>query len=151
MKHTESLPGIDGNWDAPLGGEDPRAGSSDRAFGLLFGALAGAAALHAAWRGRSSGFGWGAVCVLFFAAALFAPALLGPFNRGWRRFALLLSKLTTPIVMGLLFFAVLTPVGAIMRASGKDPLRLRFDGNLPSYWLARTSQGDRQTSMARQF
>ncbi len=89
--------------------------------------------------------------MLFLAAALFAPALLGPLNRGWRRLGLLLSKVTTPIVMGLLFFAVLTPVGAIMRATGKDPLRLRFDRGLPSYWLARASPADRQTSMTRQF
>lgn len=145
------MTGPDGNWHELLEGEGPAAGSSDRSFGLLFGALAGAAAVLAAWKGRSSEFGWGAIAVLFLAAALFMPALLGPLNRGWRRLALLLSKVTTPIIMGLLFFFVLTPVGVVMRLTGKDPLRVRFERDSPSYWLGRTSQGDRQTSMTRQF
>jgi Saxitoxin biosynthesis operon protein SxtJ len=143
--------GPDGNWHESLDGEGPAAGSSDRAFGLLFGALAGAAAVHAAWKGRSSALGWAAVATLFLAAALLAPALLGPLNRAWRRLALLLSKVTTPIVMGLLFFFVLTPVGVVMRLTGQDPLRLRFERDSPSYWLGRTSPGDRQTSMTKQF
>ena len=151
MKRTKSVTESDGNWHESLNGEGPGAGSSDRAFGLLFGALAGAMAVLAVWKGRPSAFGWGAVAVLFVAAALWAPPLLGPLNRAWRRVALLLSKVTTPIVMGLMFFVVLTPVGAIMRLTGKDPLRLRFDSAAPSYWLPRSSQGERQTSMDKQF
>jgi Saxitoxin biosynthesis operon protein SxtJ len=143
--------GPDGNWHESLEDEGPAAGSSDRSFGLLFGAVSGAAAVLAAWKGRSSAFGWGAVAVVFLAAALLAPALLGPLNRGWRRLALLLSKVTTPIVMGVLFFVVLTPVGIIMRLTGKDPLRLRFERDSPSYWLGRITLGDRQTSMTKQF
>jgi hypothetical protein len=143
--------GSDENWHESLDDEDSTAGSSDRAFGLLFGALTGAMAALAAWRGRSSAFGWGIVAGMFFAATLFAPSLLSPFNRGWRRAALLLSGITTPIVMGLLFFAILTPVGVIMRLAGNDPLRLRFERGGSSYWLARTSQGYRQTSMTKQF
>jgi hypothetical protein len=53
--------------------------------------------------------------------------------------------------MGLLFFVVIAPVGVIMRLAGKDPLRLRLERESSSYWLARSSQGDRQTSMTQQF
>jgi hypothetical protein len=53
--------------------------------------------------------------------------------------------------MGILFFGVLTPVGIIMRIAGKDPLRLRFEPDRPSYWLARSSVAEQQTSMTEQF
>lgn len=151
MKQTKSLTLLDGNRDEFLDAAGWASGSSDRAFGFLFGMLAGAAAAFAAWHGRSSAFGWAAIAGLFLLAALFAPALLGPLNRLWRKLGLLISSVTTPIVMGVLFFAVVTPVGALMRAAGKDPLRLRIDRGAPSYWLRRAGQGERQTSMTRQF
>jgi hypothetical protein len=53
--------------------------------------------------------------------------------------------------MGVVFFVVLTPVAIIMRWVGKDPLRLRFELETPSYWLARTSVGEQETSMTEQF
>jgi Saxitoxin biosynthesis operon protein SxtJ len=148
---SKSVTRSDENWHESLHSEAPTAGSSDRGFGLLFAALTGAMAALAVWKGRSSALGWAVVAVGFFAVALAAPALLGPLNRGWRWLALQLSKLTTPLVMGLLFFVVIAPVGVMMRLTGKDPLRLRFERESPSYWLARPSQGDRQTSMTRQF
>lgn len=144
------MTGSDGDWHESLHEEASPAGSSDRAFGLWFGALAAAAALLAAWKGRESALGWGAVAALFVATAFLAPALLGPLNRGWHHLGLLLSRLTTPIVMGVLFFVVLTPVGVIMRGFGKDPLRLRFDRGASSYWLIRPNH-NRPTSMTRQF
>jgi hypothetical protein len=53
--------------------------------------------------------------------------------------------------MGIVFFGVLTPVGMILRAAGKDPLRLRFEPDRPSYWLPRAAAGEQQTSMTEQF
>lgn len=141
----------DGNWRENLHSEDPPTGSSDRAFGLLFSALAGALAAVAAWEGRRSALGWAIGAAGLVAIALFAPALLGPLNRAWRWLSLRLSRISTPVVMGFLFFAVITPIGIIMRLAGNDPLRLRFERDIPSYWLARASLGDRQTSMTRQF
>jgi hypothetical protein len=151
MKTAKSLTVLDGNQDEFLDGQGQTGWSSDRSFGLLFALLAGIAAVLAAGHGRSSASAWGAVAALFLLAALFAPALLGPFNRLWRALGLLLSKITTPLIMSLLFFAVVTPVGMLMRAAGKDPLRLRFDRGASSYWLARGADGERQTSMKRQF
>jgi hypothetical protein len=151
MKTAKSLMVLDGNQDDFLDGQAQAGRSSDRSFGLLFALLAGIAAVLAAWHGRSSASAWGAVAALFLLAALFAPALLGPFNHLWRALGLLLSNVTTPLVMGLLFFAVVTPVGMLMRAAGKDPLRLRLDRRASSYWLARGGEGERRTSMKRQF
>jgi hypothetical protein len=52
---------------------------------------------------------------------------------------------------GLLFFCVLTPLGLVMRLTGRDPLRLRLDRGMPSYWIARDAARGRQTSMTRQY
>ena len=145
------MTGSDGNWHETLHDEDVPAGSSDRAFGFLFSAIAGVLAALSEWQGRRGALVWAVVAAGFVAVTLVAPPLLGPLNRGWRRLALLLSKLTTPLIMGLLFFVVIAPVGVIMRLAGKDPLRLRFERESASYWLARSSEGDRQTSMTRQF
>jgi hypothetical protein len=64
---------------------------------------------------------------------LVAPATLGPVYQGWMRFGLLLGRVTTPIVMGAVFFLVVTPVGLVMRALRRDPLARRFDAAATSY------------------
>lgn len=66
-----------------------------------------------------------------------------------RVFPVRLAEIGTLITMALLFFAVVTPIGIVMRLAGRDPLRLRFEPAEPSYWVPRTSHGRR--SMARPF
>ena len=53
--------------------------------------------------------------------------------------------------MGLLFYVTVTPIGLIMRATGKDPLRLKFDPSARSYWIERTPPGPDPRSMKHQF
>jgi len=73
-------------------------------------------------------------------------------SRTRRGITLPLSKTRSAIVMAILFFGVLTPLGLIMRLTGRDPLRLRLDREASSYWLTRgRAQDTRQTSMTRQF
>jgi hypothetical protein len=73
-------------------------------------------------------------------------------SRTRRGITLPLSETFTAIVMAILFFTVLTPIGLIMRLTGRDPLRLRLDREALSYWLTRgRAQDTRQTSMTRQF
>jgi hypothetical protein len=62
-----------------------------------------------------------------------------------------LFNIANPVIMAVLFFGVLTPVGLIMRAAGKDMLRLRFDKGSSSYWLTRASQARARSSMTNQF
>lgn len=64
---------------------------------------------------------------------LIAPASLHPVYRNWMRFGLLISKITTPIIMGIVFFAVIMPVGVVMRIFGWDPMSRKFDDGLESY------------------
>jgi hypothetical protein len=142
----------DGGWHEPLETEAPPPSSSDRAFGLVFFAVCVVAAAAAALHGRRSVVGWSIVAVAVLAIAVFAFPVLGPLNRAWHSLALRLSKIVTPLVMGLLFFAVLTPIGIVMRWAGSNPLRLGFDRDGPSYWLDRNKpETDRPSSMTRQF
>ncbi len=69
-----------------------------------------------------------------------SPWILRPFNLLWFRFALLVHRIVTPVVMGLMFFGVVTPVAALMRLCGKDPLRLKRNGNA-SRWIRRQPPG----------
>ena len=65
--------------------------------------------------------------------ALVAPASLGPIHRGWMRFGLVMSKITTPIILGILYYLAVLPTGAIRRFLGYDSMARRFDSSTPSY------------------
>ena len=65
--------------------------------------------------------------------ALVAPASLRPVYYGWMRLALLLSRITTPIILGIVFFLVILPFGLVMRLMGRDPMARRFDEAAKSY------------------
>lgn len=86
---------------------------------------------------------WALVIALgFLAAALLFPAILKSLNWAWFKFGLAIGRVMNPIVMGILFFAVVTPMGLLMRALGKDLLRLKLDREAPSYWIRRETPSD---------
>jgi hypothetical protein len=87
----------------------------------------------------------------FLAAALLRPAVLAPLNRVWTRFGLLLHRIVSPVVLGIMFFVVITPMGLIMRALGKDPLRLRLEREARSYWIERRPPGPPPDTLNNQF
>jgi hypothetical protein len=126
-------------------------GSSNRSFGLVF---AGVFALIT-FLPLISGGGlrlWAIVpAVAFLVAALTFPRVLTPLNRLWMRFGLLLHRIVSPVVLGIMFFGVITPMGVIMRMLGKDPLRLRLDKAAASYWIERTPPGPAPETFKDQF
>ena len=65
--------------------------------------------------------------------ALAAPSSLAPVYRGWMRLGLLLSKVTTSLVLGIVFYLVFLPVGGLIRLAGKDPMARKFDPDADSY------------------
>ena len=69
---------------------------------------------------------------------LVAPDSLRPVYRGWMRFGLLLSKITTPIIMGLVFFVLIMPFGLVLKILGKDPMRRHSDAAAESYRIEST-------------
>jgi predicted membrane metal-binding protein len=125
--------------------------SSDRVFGFVFAVVF---CLIGLWPLLSDGsVRWWAVAaaVVLFGVAMARPTLLAPFNRLWTRFGLLLNKITNPLIMGLLFYGIITPFGLIMRWAGKDPLRLRFDPSAESYWIEREPPGPAPETIKNQF
>jgi hypothetical protein len=111
--------------------------SSDRSFGLVFAVVFALLAGYFGWRGH----GWWpalfAPAAAFLILALIRPTLLAWPNWLWTRLGLLLGAIVAPIVMGIIYFAVFTPMGLIARLVGKDFLRLRRDPAAPTYWLPR--------------
>jgi hypothetical protein len=134
-----------------LSREEHIEGSSDRAFGLV---MAAAFAIVASWPLLSrGGVRWWAVAIgaAFAVLAVTRPSLLSALNRQWMKLGLLLGKIVSPVALGVLFYVVLTPIGLLVRAFGKDPLRLKFDPAADSYWQSRTPPGPPPDSMTNQF
>jgi Saxitoxin biosynthesis operon protein SxtJ len=128
-------------------------GSSDRSFGFVMAAFFGLVALFPLLGGPLSSIRWWALAVAaaFLAFALLWPAALRPLNRAWLKLGLLLSKVVSPVVLMILFYATVTPVGLLMRWAGKDPMRLRRDTTSASYWIPRDPPGPAPDSMKQQF
>lgn len=129
---------------------EPKAGS-ERGFGLVFaGFFAVIALLPLVGGGAVRWWALGLAAALL-GLALGMPAVLGPLNRLWFRFGLLLHKLTNPILMGLIFYFAVTPTALILRLMGKDLLRLRFEPGAESYWIERRPPGPEPETMRNQF
>src|SRR4051812_47342931 len=115
--------------------------SSDRSFGLVFAGFFALLAGYNAWHHRGLWPLWLAIAAIFLVLALVRPHVLAPLNRMWTRLGLVLGMIVSPVVLGLMYFLVVTPIGMLMRRLGKDPLRLRGDPGAPSYWIVREPPG----------
>lgn len=129
---------------------EPKMGS-ERNFGLVFAAMFAFVAFAPLVHGREMQFWPVPLAAAFLAAALLLPRILGPLNHLWFKLGLLLGKFVTPVVMSILFFAAVTPVGMLMRATGKDPLRLRWQPAAKSYWVDRSAPAPAPQSLKDQF
>jgi hypothetical protein len=120
-----------------------------RKFGLLVG---GAFLLLAAilWRGSHGALAWiaGLVGAGLVLGGGLAPSRLGPVYRAWMAVALAISKVTTPIFMGIIYFLVITPAGFLTRVVGHRPLVRRR--NADTFWKSRPP-GARRGDMNHQF
>jgi hypothetical protein len=77
-----------------------------------------------------------ALAVIFFIVTLVKADVLLPFNKLWMRFGILLGTIVSPIILGLIFFVLFTPIAFIMRLCGRDELRLKFKKK-SSHWIKR--------------
>lgn len=126
-------------------------GPSNRSFGLIFSLLFAVLGLGPLARGRPVR-GWAlVVAAAFLLAALAVPRILGPLNRLWLRIGLILHACISPVIMGLVFYTTVTPIGVVRRLLGKDPLRLRWDRDAVTYWIERKPPGPAPDTMPRQF
>lgn len=87
---------------------------------------------------------------LFLVAALVRPSLLAPLNKAWFELGLLLGKIVSPIVLGAIFFLLITPVAICSRFFGRDQLRLKKQ-KVNSYWVQREPIGPDAESFKNQF
>jgi hypothetical protein len=131
--------------------EEPAKASSNRSFGLVFAAFFSLLAALSWWHGTARWPYWLSLACLVLVLALVAPQLLSLFNRAWAKFGLLLHRIVSPLFLVLLFYGCVVPVGFLMRLSGKDPLKLRYEPNSGSYWIKRTPPGPDAASFKNQF
>jgi hypothetical protein len=127
------------------------ASSSHRSFGCVIAACFVLLAFGPIVRGHAARPWPLAPAAVFALVALARPAVLRPLNRIWTQLGLLLNRVTSPVILGLIFFLVVTPLGWLMRRIGKDSLKLRSDPAARSYWIPRTPAGRSPASMTRQF
>ena len=130
--------------------EHVKAGT-DRGFGQVFAGFFAILAGFSYWNGSTTWHYTLPVAAAFLIVAYVYPRALGPLNRLWLKFGLLLYKVMNPLILGLLFFVTIMPIGLVMRAFGKDFLRLKIDRNAKTYWIARTPPGPPPQSMKNQF
>jgi len=87
------------------------------------------------------------ISLLFLILGIINSKILTPLNKVWFKFGIFLGKIISPIVMGLIFFLVVTPIAFLMRMLNKDLLNLKFSKN-NSYWIEKT---DPKSTMKNQF
>jgi hypothetical protein len=91
----------------------------------------------------------GATGALLLLGGILIPAQLTPLARGWAAFGLLLSRFTTPLVLGIIYFLVITPIGLFRRALGRNALDR--DRSADSFWVPVQKRADPRRALERQF
>jgi len=124
---------------------------SDKSFGLTFAVIFAILAGIMAWKTSQRWPYVLVVSVLFLASALVRPQSLHILNVGWMRFAELLHRVVSPLIMGVIYFGLLTPVALFMRARGRDDLHRKLEPNLQSYWVKRDPPGPDESSFPLQY
>jgi hypothetical protein len=125
--------------------------SSNRSFGLVFTAAFVVIALSPLIRGGALRW-WALVAAgVTLLITSRAPAFLALPKRVWLAFGALLHRLISPVVLGFLFYAVVTPMAGLVRLFGKDSMRRRRRAGHTSYWIPRDPPGPRPESLSHQF
>lgn len=124
---------------------------SDRSFCFVFTGFFSLAGLWPLWRHGEVRTWALAVAGLFLLIGLVAPRSVHGLNVLWMKLALLISKVTNPVITALLFFGVFTPFAIFFRLIGRDAMRLRKDPGAGSYWILRQPPGPDPATMPNQY
>jgi Saxitoxin biosynthesis operon protein SxtJ len=125
---------------------------SERSFGLVFTAFFIILSCFALYKGNASTSLYLIVIAISMAIiAVISPALLRIPNILWYKFGLILHGIINPVILGFMFFLVITPTALFMRVMGKDPLNLTMKSDLKSYWIKRDPPGPEPETMVNQF
>ena len=120
---------------------------SNRSFGIVFFIVFLLIALYPLINEENFRLWSLVISLIFLVLGLINSQILTPLNKLWFKFGILLGKIVSPIIMGIIFFFVVTPIGFIMRAIGKDLINLKYNNN-KSYWIEKTGP---KSKMRNQF
>ena len=122
--------------------------SSNRNFGLVFFVVFLIVSLWPLTNGEPIRIWSTIISLVFLILGLMNSKLLAPLNILWCKFGMILGTIISPIVMGIVFFLVITPIGIILRIMGKDLLKKSYDKKKKTYWIKR---GKPVSTMKQQF
>jgi len=120
---------------------------SNRSFGIVFFVVFLIISIYPIFKDENIRTWSLIVAIIFLVLGLFNSKILSPLNTAWFKFGLILGKIISPIVMGIVFFIVVTPISFIMKALGKDILNLKYNKN-KSYWIEKNGP---KSKMKNQF
>ena len=121
--------------------------SSNRSFGIVFFVVFALIALYPLINNGEIRTWSVIISLIFLILGLLNSIILTPLNKLWFKFGIFLGKVISPLIMGIIFFLVVTPIGLIMRLSGKDVLNLKYNKN-KSYWIEKNGP---KSKMSKQF
>ena len=121
--------------------------SSNRSFGIVFFVVFLLVALYPLIHAEEIRLWSLIISIIFLILGLLNSKILGPLNKIWFKFGILLGKILSPLIMGIIFFLVVTPIGFIMRLLRKDVLNLKYNKN-KSYWIEKNGP---KSKMKNQF
>ena len=121
--------------------------SSNRSFGIVFFVVFLLIALYPLTYSEELRIWSVIISLIFMVLGLINSKILTPLNKLWFRFGIFLGKIISPVIMGIIFFLVVTPIGLVMRLLGKDLLNLRYNKN-KSYWIEKNGP---KSKMKNQF
>ena len=124
---------------------------SDKSFGFTFAVVFLLVGGWLWWKASRWGLPLLAVSAAFALVATLVPRVLHPLNIAWMYLGALLNMIVSPVIMGVIYFVVFTPVSLFFRLTRRDALRRGFDAVLPSYWLERQPPGPDGSTLPRQF
>jgi len=111
--------------------------SSNRSFGIVFFTVFFIVSIYPIFKGGDLRIWSLIISIIFLILGLLNSKILTPLNKIWFKFGVLLGNIISPIVMGIVFFLVVTPISLLMKALGKDILNLKKNTN-KSYWIEKT-------------
>ena len=124
---------------------------SNRSFGWLFTAVFTLVGVYSLWRG-STAYPWMfGLASVTAAVTMIRPQWLASLNRAWMKFGELLHHVISPLVLGVIFYGVFTPVRLVMHLAGRDIMKRRFEPAAPTYWVERDPPGPAEDSFKDQF
>ena len=121
--------------------------SSNRSFGIVFFIVFLLIALYPLTYSQNIRVWSVIISIIFLVLGLFNSKILTPLNKLWFKFGIFLGKIISPIIMGIIFFLVVTPIGLLMRLLGKDLINLKYNNN-KSYWIEKKGP---KSKMKNQF